>query len=218
MHEKGVDERSQSLDGGIVLMHDRLLGEVSRCHHNRRHLLAEQMVQRRIGQHDAKKIVVGRHLRRHLRPHSPLPHEHDRPLAALQQPPLLFVDLGDRPCRRHIPHHHRHGLVDTLLAAPQEADRPIVRRIAGKMKSTHALDGDDFPGPQEILDGPDRRITAGHRRVLVRGLPREPDRRPASGAGIGLRMKAAVSRIGIFRAALRAHREAAHRRLRAVIR
>jgi hypothetical protein len=67
VHQKGIDERAECRQGGSVLVRDRLLGEVARCHHQRRHALAEEMVQRRIRQHDADKVIAGRNFRRQSR-------------------------------------------------------------------------------------------------------------------------------------------------------
>ena len=100
-----------------------------------------------------------------------------------------------------------------MLALAQAHDSRFVSDVDGEMETTDALDGQDLTGHEAV----DR---LGHwiiRRNLCPVRRDEPNPRTADGAGVGLRMKAAVGGIVVLRLAGRAHLEIRHRGLRAVV-
>ncbi len=80
------------------------------------------------------------------------------------------------------------------------------------MEAAEALDRDDPPRAQELLGGGDR---VGALAALA--IDHEAHLRAAARAGHRLRVVAAVGDLGVLGAALAAHREDAHRGLRAVV-
>ncbi len=83
------------------------------------------------------------------------------------------------------------------------------------MEAAYSLDGDDPPVPHRRRGRAQRGVIRGERLAHI--VPQR-EARPASGARVRLGMKAAVGGVVVFRAAVRAHREMAHRGPRAVVR
>src|ERR1700743_1501064 len=82
-------------------------------------------------------------------------------------------------------------------------------RVEGEMESAEPANGDDLAVAQRVH----HRIERGQL-----GLDSvEPYPRSASRTGDGLRMEAAVARVGVLRGTIGAHREGRHRRARAVV-
>ncbi len=63
MHQEHVGDVLQTLHGVIIFVGNRLLGPVAACHHQRNpvKIMQQQVMQRRIRQHDAEERVVRRH-------------------------------------------------------------------------------------------------------------------------------------------------------------
>ena len=73
---------------------------------------------------------------------------------------IRFRDLAQPLRGRQILHHDRESFPAAALALAQQAYRAIVGRVAGQMKSTQALDGDNFAlreqPPRSFENRPDR--------------------------------------------------------------
>ena len=101
-------------------------------------------------------------------------------------------------CRRH----HRERLLLAPLAGAQPRHCVLVRGVAGQVVAAQALDGED-----------------GSRAQQRHGfLQRHREARPAGGTRDRLRMEAPIGGVLVLAAAVGAHRESGHRRVRPVVR
>ncbi len=98
--------------------------------------------------------------------------------------------------------HERERLVLAVLAAAQQRDGLLVRRVAGEVIAAQALDREDLAVAEEA----DRRLEA-HRQLGAAGR-----------AGDRLGVEAPVAWVLVLPPAVGAHREARHGRVRPVVR
>jgi hypothetical protein len=99
-----------------------------------------------------------------------------------------------------------------VLALAEGGDGFGVPRVADEVKAPEALHRHDFAREH----GLHRLAHRVARQGIALGV-RERQRRAADRAGDRLRVEAPVERVFVFGAAVRAHREGRHRRLRAVV-
>ncbi len=110
------------------------------------------------------------------------------------------------------------GLSPSGLAAAQQGDGFGVRGVAGQVVAAEALDREDRATRQEPAGLGDRvRSSKGSTRA-ARAQSGTSSRSGSAGrAGDGLRVEAAVGRIGVLAGAGGAHREAGHGGVGAVV-
>ena len=148
VEEERVGDRCQPRDGVLVLVRDRLVGDVPARHHQR---LAD------VGQQQVVQRAVREHHAQLRRPRSdrggdararPPRREHDRPVAALQQRRLDGVELDQLARGLEVGGHQRERLLLAVLARPQLGDGVLVGRQAGEMEPADALHRDHAAGLQ----------------------------------------------------------------------
>ena len=198
MGEERVGDPAEARPGLGVVERDRLVAQVSARHHERAvHICAEQVVERRVGEHHTEPRRPRRDGGRNRRARAG-PDEDDWPLTGAE--PLL---VGGRQLRDELRRrcHQRERLLLALLPCPQARDRLLGGGVAGEVVAAEALDGED---PALAEDGD--RLLERHREL-----------RPADGAGDWLGVEAPVERVLVLAAAVGAEREAGHRRVRPVV-
>ena len=125
----------QPRDGILVLVRDRLVGDVAARHHQRLADVGEQqVVQRAVREHHAQL----RRPRRDRGGHpgaGPARGEHDRPVAAAQQRRLDAVELDQLARGVEVGGHQRERLLLAVLARAQRRDR-VARRPPGRRDGT----------------------------------------------------------------------------------
>jgi len=154
--------------------------------------------------------------------------QHDGTNAAGQQIALNAIDMTQALGVGKAAHHNGKRLVAATLATAQLAHRLFVGGIAGQMESSQTLDGDDPAACQQLDTAFDDGIAGLARgadgwccvdtrwyNVAIRLAPRNV--RPAFKAGVGLRVKPPIERVGILCGAGGAHGKAIHRGCRSVI-
>ncbi len=213
MQEEAVGDLAEPRHRLVVVGRQRLVGEVAGGHHQRAgaEAIEQQDVQRRVGQQHAVGCRVGRDGVRQ-RGGIVAVHDHDRSLRPGQQRLREVAHMREAADRRQVGRHHRQRLRLTVLPRAQATDRRDVVGVAGEVEAAEALDRDDPPRAHELLGGGDR-----VRALAALALKHEAHARAAARAGDRLGVIAAVGDVGILRAALAAHREHAHRGLRAVV-
>ena len=221
MREPGVGEaRRASARACRVVGDDRLAGEVAAGHHQhpRAGRVAgqpeQQVVHRRVGEHDADVGVV-------------------------RAPPRA---PAARPARRGSSTTGRRGSVSSARSAgPACGERPRVvdgrrpsRRTACRRGPCACAASRRRPRRRRRRPGGSRRCPSPRRprrrragaaprrprrapTTVVPARPVEPQRRPAVVAGDGLGMEAAVGRVGVLGRAPRAQRQVGHRRVGPVV-
>ena len=210
VEEHEVGDAREPRERVVVLVRDRLVGDVAARHHQRLAGVGEQqVVQRRVGQQHAE-VGRARRDRGGDRRVGPARREHDRAVAAGQQRRLLVGQRDERARRGDVAHHHRERLVLAVLARPQRRDRRLARRQAGEVVAADALDRDDGALAQ-------RRDRRAQRLVAVEVARQQPQRRPALRARVRLGVEAPVGRVLVLGRAARAQLEAGHRRERPVV-
>jgi len=132
----------------------------------------------------------------------------------LQQGTLGLCQDAERLGHGKVPHHDGKGLVRTPLALAQQGHRTRVVRIAGELVPAQPLDGDDL-ACGEPANGLTHGQVLGRQKHAVRVQERQSG--TTDRAGVGLRMKASISRIIVLTLALGTHAETAHRRRRPVV-
>ncbi len=198
MGEKRVRDPAEPLARLPVVVGDRLVGAVPARHHERpARVVEEQVVERSVRKHQPEQLGAGRDRRRDGRVR-PAAQQDDRPLARLEQGPLLGVDDRERP---GLDGHDGERLLLPELPSAQARDRGLVGRVAGEVVAAEALDRQDAAPAQE----------------LSRALERHREPRPADGAADRLGVEAAVGRVLVLAAAVRAERERGHGRVRPVV-
>ena len=139
--EEGVGDARQALLGLGVLMGDWLVGAVSARQHERpSEVRGEEVVERRVGKHQAEPWDTGCDRRGHGRVR-PAPDQDDGPLARTQQPFFLGPDVRQQLGPEG---HERERLVLAVLAAAQQRDGLFVRCVAGEVIAAQALDCEDL--------------------------------------------------------------------------
>ena len=211
--EEAVRDPGQPLQRILVAVRDRLVGHVAARQHERHAGVAEQeVVQRRVRQHHAEVGVRGRDRLGDRRP-GPPPCDHDRAVAARQSLHLGRREVDERAGAVQVERHQRERPVLAPLARAQRGDRDRVPGAAREVVAAEPLDRDDRAVEQRRRGGRDR-IAGGERAAA--GV--EQRRMRAAGrAGVRLGVEAAVERVVVLRPAGCAHREAGHRRARAVV-
>ena len=200
MRQKVVGDPGEPPAGVVVVERDRLVGPVTAGEdEGTAELGAEEMVERRVREHAPR--ATGRPGRPRARSSAPGSRrsEDDRRLRRAEQRQFLVGADRDRFGRRR---HHGERLLVALLARAQARHRGLVGGEAGEVVAADPLDREHRSVAQQ-------RHRLGERH-------REP--RPAGGAAGRLGVEAAVARIVVLGAAVGAHREARHRRVRAVVR
>ena len=201
----------------VVVVGDRLVGDVAARHHERPPGVGEQqVVERRVRQHHAE---LGRARARPTaatrRVRAPA-GEHDRPRAGERAARSSSrVSSTSVARRREVGGHQRERLVLAVLARAQRGDRVLVVGAAGEVEAAEALDRHDRARPRSARAAA---ATGSARAARPRRRLDEPHARPAVGAGVRLGVEAAVGRVVVLGAAGRAHLEAGHRRERPVVR
>jgi len=225
VQQEAVGDLAQARHRLVIVRRERFVGEVAGGHHERPRAqpVQQQDVQRRVGQHDAVHCRVRRDRVREWRIIAPV-HEHDRRLGAGQQRLGDVGDLREAADGREVGRHHCQRLGLAVLALAQPPHGRVVVRVAGEVEAAEAFDRDDPPRPQKLLgcgDGlgasalspsPERRGGRGERSNGGEAHPR-----PALRARHRLGVVAAIVDVLVFSAAGVAHRERAHRGLRAVV-
>jgi hypothetical protein len=188
VEQEEVGDAAQPRERVLVLVGDRLVGDVAARHHQRDADVGEQQVmQRRVREHHAELGRPRGDRRRHLQVEAP---DDDRPRGRAQL---------RRPVDRA--HHQRERPVLAVLARAQARDHLLVVRPAREVESADALDRDDRAVEQRAGGDLDARR----------------DARAARRAGVRLRVEAPVGRVVVLGLAGRAHREARHRGRRPVV-
>ena len=205
-----VRDRRQPRGRVVVAIGDRLVADVAARQHQRLARVGEQqVVQRRVREHHAELARAGRRgggdaRAPRSRGASTIGRAGDASSASSAGPSATSARAAATSAAISA-----NGLSSRCLRARSRPTAVGVRRAAGEVVAADALDRDDRPGAQQ----------AGGRRhrVAPRRVHRQHRPRPARGAGVRLRVEAAVARVVVLRAARRAHREARHRRQRAVV-
>ena len=140
--EEGVRDAAEPAERVVVGVGDRLVGHVAAGQHERAgHVTEQQVVQRRVRQHQAEMPVTGRHrVRDRCRAVGPPGQQHDRPRAAGQHPLRGGIDLAQRPRGGQVADHHRERLVLAVLAGPQPGRGVLAGGVGGQVVPAEALD------------------------------------------------------------------------------
>ena len=209
MGDEHVCDGIQPLPGVVVGVGDGLVGAVAARHHENTvsvqggaERVEQQVVQRRVRQHEAEEAVARGHRGSNgaLGP-GPAPEQHHRPPVAAQQCGLVVRHLADLPNHADIGCHEGEGLVLPDLPGPQLADGLLVAIVADQVIAAEALEGDDTAAAEQIGTGRQRFPGTG---------PGERNGGPARRAGDGMRMEAAIPGIPVLGPARLAHREPGH--------
>ena len=135
----------QPLERVGVLEGDRLVGDVAARQHERHAGVGgQQLVQRRVGQHQAE-LGRARRDRRRRPARRAGAGQHDRTLARGQQRRLRVAELDERraPLRRRDEQRERPVLA--VLARAQRGDGGLVVGAAREVVAAEALDREDLP-------------------------------------------------------------------------
>ncbi len=197
-----------------VVEGNRLVRKISRRHHQWTPGVGQQqVVQRRIRQHQADVLIVRRNADGETRRRTPR-DEDDRSLARRQQAALGIAEHGNRLRLRHGRDHHRKGFLITTLSRPQARHRLVRSCVTRQVETPDALERDDEPAPQVLCGARDGVL---HREeIAVR--PVRGQLRAARRAGHRLRVEPPIRDVLVFTAAVLAHLERRHRRRRPVVR
>ena len=204
MQQEGVGDARQPRERLFVARHERLAAGIGARHHQRqlvvgveprgagrsaRRLVEEQVVQRRIRQHDTEPCESRRDAgERGIRIRG-LAQQHDRALGGLEQRALRRThprEAGDEPpAQASIT---ANGFSSRALRIAQPRDRAGIARVAGEVKAAQPLDRDDFAAANARDRGCDRIDVALGGAAC--GMQREP--RPAGWARVRFGVKATV--------------------------
>ena len=174
--QERVGDALQRVPGLVVAVDDRLVGDVSAGQDDRTgHGGEQQVVQRRVRQHDAE-LAVARGGGVRDGGAGPAGQQHDRAGRAGQQGGGRVVDLGQFRGRGQVGGHHRERLVLAVLALAERGDGLLAGGVGGQVVAAQALDGEDAAAAEEF----------GGRleRVLVASVQR-PSRGPQAGQQVG---------------------------------
>ena len=157
VNEKKIGNGAQAPEGVVVFKGYRFVGHVGACHHQRFEAIPhQQVVNRRIGKHQAEPAVGGGHQGRN-RAIRGLGRDDDRAFRAGQQP-FLHVAQHRQPlggCQ--VSGHDGKGFFVPLLPLAQTPDRLRVAGVHGQVIAADPLDRQDLPRAQE-LGGRGKRI------------------------------------------------------------
>ncbi len=176
--EDRVGDAGQPGGGVVVVVRDRLVGDVAAGEHERpAERGGEQVVQRRVRQHHAD-VAVARRDRGRERRVRPARQQHDRPPAPGQQLDRGAVELDQPAGGREVGRHHGERPLLPVLARPQRRDGRLGRGVDREVVAAEPLDRED---PRRRPAGP-RRPPPGRRPAAGRLRPRAtvPARRPGS--------------------------------------
>ena len=201
VQQEEVRDRPEACERLVVLVGDRLVGHVAARHHERGTGVREQQVVKRgVGEHQAELAGAGSDRWRDGRACTAR-RQHDRPLGAQQQLPLVGLEHGEAGGLVEVAHHQGERLLFAVLARAQRRHGVLVVRPAGEVKPADALDRHDRARRQAPAPPPrPHRPPAGGQ-----GLPVAVDQRrhgPAIRACDRLRVKPAIARVLVFRTAL----------------
>ena len=196
----------------VVAIGDRLVASVAARHHQRAAGVREQqVVQRRVGQHHAELGDAGRDGRRDARAGPARARARSARATERSSASSAASSTTSAVRRGDVGHHQRERLVLAVLARAQRRDRGLVVGAAGEVVAAEALDRHDRAVAQQRRRGGDRV------RGPPAGAPVRRRARPARRARVRLGVEAPVARVVVLGPAGRAHREARHRRQRAVV-
>ena len=206
MEQQEVGQGTEALHGLGVAGGDRLLGQVARCHDQRRESSGhEEFVERRVRQHEPEEAVAGGHGWRQVGP-GPGPQEHDRPGVLLQGAPLYRVQLAVALHRCSIGRHEGERFFRPPFPQAELVHRLLIAGVGHQVETAQSPDRQDLSFSQEA-DRLCNRIC----RIDPATVPgHKCQRRAADRAGVGLGMEPAVVRVVVLGAAIRAHRERRH--------
>ncbi len=150
-HEEGVGDAGESLRRVLVLVGDRLARAVGARHdqHVWRTGAEQEMVKRRVGEHDAELPVVGRHVRKR----DARGRDHDGRRRRSEQLFRLGRELDQASRGREVTRHQGKWLLFPELPHPQRRNGRRVSRVAGEVISADALHGEDRPGSKKVRSG-----------------------------------------------------------------
>ena len=217
VEQQEVGDPAQPRHRVVVGERDRLVGRVAAGHHQRPHSRVgdQQVVKRRVGEHQSQLGCAGRDRRRH-RGAVAAAGEHDRSLGTAQQRALELPQNHQRVRGRERRDHQRERLVLAVLARPQRRHRGLIVGAAGQVKAADPLDREDPSGAQRPGGLAHRVVAQGQRGV--RGCAgHQQHRRAAPRARVRLGVEPAVGGVVVLGAALGAHLKAGHRRQRPVV-
>ncbi len=177
-------------------------------------LVEQQVVQRRVRQHDAQHRQPRRDAARLVGRGIAPRQQHDGPLGRLED--FALAGVQRRQARRGggVGDHQRKRFLLALLAQAQPRDGFRPGRVANQVKTAEALDGQDGALPQA------RERAADRVRVRLAQAPRieQRQRRTAVGAGVRLGVEAAMLHVVVLALARAAHREGGHAGVAPVVR
>ena len=160
--QQKVGDVRQSLARVAVLVGDRLVGDVAAGHHDgvdavrmSGEVREQQVVHRRVGEHDPELGCARRDRVRHSRRGEPR-REDDRACVRAQQLGLREPELDEPRGRPHRADHQREGLVLAVLARAQPRDDMLVVGAARQVIAAKPLDGHDCALPDCGGRGADR--------------------------------------------------------------
>ena len=232
--QDGIGDAGELDQRLIVVGDDGLVMQVSRGHdqHGKsriallgtqglREIVEQQMLDGRAGQHDAQlgKVIgqTGGELRL-----GPLAQQHDGAFGGFQGALLRLVDMARTARVGRARYHDGERLALAALALTQLRQRIGIRGVAHQMEAAEALHRHDAAVEQQLDRFRENGVGGFAGIAPLRLLPalrkvHPADVRAAIPTGIGLRMEAAVERIGVFGGATRAHGEILHGRCGAVV-
>src|SRR5580658_5027181 len=167
------------------------------------------MMQRRVGQHHTKLIILGGDASKLQL----LRGKQNRPSNRRQQ----YFSIGRKPnqvtCYFKTPRHQRKRLFLPELSCTQGGVGRWISGIAGEVKASKSLDGDNLAFSEKQGCPADRFDVVGdHCRAFM-----QRKRRTAAGASNWLRMEAAIGGVVILTAAIAIHRPRTHGGIRPVV-
>ena len=194
----------------------------------------QQMLHGGVGQHNAELAqMIGEPFgKRRL---AALLQQHDRALRPFKQAGLGIAYGANFANFIYRAIHNGEGLAFPMLAGAQRGQSFLVACVAGQMETAKPFYGHDAAFAKHGCGAFDNRVArlqraspqhalvvclrTGKRRRRAGFKTRLPpgNMRPAFEAGVGLRVKAPIGRVAIFRLAAIAHGEAFHRRFRSVV-
>jgi hypothetical protein len=199
----GEDGVAELADAFLLVLHDRGVLGVGARGHDELEPLEKEMVERRVGQHEADFVEVGGDEGDVLL----FFEQDDRPARRLEKAPFGRRDGGEALDDAKIAGHEGQRLGPPGLRPAQPGDGLPVERVADKVESAESLDGQDFALEDEFDGLGDRVVERAPRPRVV-----ERQARPADRAGDGLGVMPAVEGVLVFPPAVRAHRETRHGR------
>ena len=207
--------RAQALARVVVGERDRLVGQVAAREHERHAGVGrQQLVQRRVGQHEPE---VRRARARPRRATSASGRRRASTIGRAREVSSASSSASSSTSRRAASTSatsRANGPVLAVLARAQRGDGLLAVGAAGEVVAAEALDGEDLAVEQVLRGGAQRVLDALDGGAVAL---EQPHLRPADRAGVGLGVEAPVQRILVLGLAGVAHLEARHRRQRPVV-